>query len=80
MRIGWTDTTQHTPRRGVRWSAGRAPERLGSGNAGEEEIDEYLYSSLLLPPFERDMLAIAVNEYISDLQPGPRAPYSAGRP
>ncbi len=46
------------------------------GNAGEEEIDAYLYSSLLLPPFERDMLALAVNEYISDLPPSPRAPYS----
>lgn len=46
------------------------------GNAGEEEIDAYLYSSLLLPPFERDMLALAVNEYIADLPPAPRAPYS----
>lgn len=46
------------------------------GNVGEEEIDAYLYSSLLLPPFERDMLALAVNEYIADLPPAPRAPYS----
>ncbi|MFJ6003254.1 hypothetical protein [Arthrobacter sp. NPDC092385] len=46
------------------------------GNVGEEEIDAYLYSSLLLPPFERDILALAVNEYIADLPPAPRAPYS----
>jgi hypothetical protein len=46
------------------------------GNAGEEEIDAYLYSSLLLPAFERDMLALAVNEYVADLPPAPRAPYS----
>lgn len=55
------------------------------GNAGEEEIDAYLYSSLLLPPFDRDMLALAVNEFIADQPPAPRAPYSssdggAGRP
>jgi hypothetical protein len=46
------------------------------GNAGEEEVDAYLYSSLLLPAFERDMLALAVNEYIADQPPPPRAPYS----
>ncbi|BBE21984.1 hypothetical protein MN0502_08670 [Arthrobacter sp. MN05-02] len=46
------------------------------GNVGEEEIDAYLYSSLLLPPFERDMLALAVNEYIADLPPAPRATFS----
>lgn len=45
------------------------------GNAGEEEVDAYLYSSLLLPPFERDVLALAVNEFIADQPPAPRAPY-----
>ncbi|OUM40980.1 hypothetical protein [Arthrobacter sedimenti] len=49
------------------------------GNAGEEEIDAYLYSSLLLPPFERDILALAVNEYIADLPPAPRATFSTER-
>ena len=45
------------------------------GNAGEEEVDAYLYGSLLLPPFDRDMVALAVNEYIADIPPAPRAPY-----
>jgi hypothetical protein len=49
------------------------------GNAGEEEIDAYLHSSLLLPPFERDILALAVNEYIADLPPAPRATFSTER-
>ncbi len=46
------------------------------GNAGEEEVDAYLYSSLLLPAFERDMLAHALNEFISEQPAPPRAPYS----
>ena len=46
------------------------------GNAGEEEVDAYLYSSLLLPAFERDMLAHAVNEFIAEQPAAPRAPYS----
>jgi hypothetical protein len=45
------------------------------GNAGEEEVDAYLHGSLLLQPIDRDMLALAVNEYIADLPPAPRAPY-----
>jgi hypothetical protein len=50
------------------------------GNAGEEEVDAYLYSSLLLPAFERDMLSHAVNEFIEEQPAPPRAPYSSEGP
>ncbi len=46
------------------------------GNAGEEEIDAYLYCSMLLPAYERDMLSLAVNEFIEEQPPPPRAVYS----
>ena len=47
-----------------------------TGAAGEYEIDAYLNGSLELPENERDLLAHAVNELISELPPRRRAPYS----
>jgi hypothetical protein len=47
-----------------------------TGAAGEYEIDAYLNGSLELPAQERDLLAHAVNELITELPPRRMAPYS----
>lgn len=46
------------------------------GNAGEIEVDAYLHRCLVLPWFQRDLLAHAANELI-DQRPPPRAPYAS---
>ncbi len=46
------------------------------GDIGEYELDAYLHHSLLLPSLQRDLLAQAANEILTDLAP-PQAPYAA---
>lgn len=45
------------------------------GNVQELEIDAYIHHALLLPPFQRDELAHAVNDIVEDIAP-PRASYT----
>lgn len=49
------------------------------GQAGEYELDAYLHHALHLPRLQRDLLAQAANELITDLPDEaflPRAPYT----
>jgi hypothetical protein len=46
------------------------------GDVSEFEVDAYLHHSLLLPRLQRDLLAQAANEILTDLAPPP-APYAA---
>ena len=45
------------------------------GEAGPDEVDAYLLGLGPLPELEHNVLALAVNDRLRDLSPGPWAPY-----
>lgn len=45
------------------------------GEAGPDEVDAYLLGLGSLPELEHNILALAVNDRLRDLSPGPWAPY-----
>lgn len=50
-----------------------------TGNADELEIDAYLHGATCFAPLDRNLVAHAVNELISEI-PRPTAPYSDDEP
>jgi hypothetical protein len=45
------------------------------GDLGPSEVDAYLHGLRPLPELEHNILALAVNDRLRELSPGPRAPY-----
>ena len=48
---------------------------LLGGDVGPDEVDGYLLGVRSLPQLEHNILALAVNDRLRELDPGPWAPY-----